>query len=74
MAGKFRGFKALLYAAAVVYPALIFYFLVIRKTQIRILSLFVIAFALLAFITGTSKKKATEDRAAFFGVLCSFSA
>ena len=50
--------KALFYASALVYPALVFYFLVIRNTPIRMLSLFVIAFALVAFIAGTSKKKA----------------
>ena len=60
--------KALFYVAAVVYPVLIFYFLVIRKTPIRMLSLFVIAFALIAFITGTSKKKAKEDRSRCFGL------
>lgn len=50
--------KILLYAASVIYPILVFYFLVIQKTPIRLLSLFVMAFALLAFIAGTSKKKA----------------
>ena len=49
--------KALFYAASVIYPGLVFYFLVIRKTPVRLLSLFVMAFALLAFILGTSKKK-----------------
>ena len=57
-APKIRGVaKVLLGMAAVVYPGLIFYFLVIRKIQIRQLSLFVMAFAVIAFITATSKKK-----------------
>jgi len=47
-----------LYAAAVVYPFLVFYFLVIRKAPIRVFSLFVMAFAVVIFITTTSKKKA----------------
>ena len=61
MRPRFRGIsKILLYAAGVVYPGLVFYFLVIRKTPIRVLSLFVIAAALFAFIAGSSKKKAIE--------------
>ena len=43
--------------AAVLYPALVYYSLVIRNIPIRHLSLFVIIFALAAFIAGTSKKK-----------------
>ena len=59
MASKFKHILRFpFYAAAAVYPLLVFYFLVIRKTHIRQLSLFVIAIALFAFITGTSKKKA----------------
>ena len=69
MAGKFRFLtKALFSAAAVVYPVLVFYFLVIRKTPIRMLSLFVIAFALIAFIAGTSKKKVNEALSLYFGL------
>jgi hypothetical protein len=49
--------KALFFILSVIYPAVVFYFLVIRKTPLRQLSLFVIAFALLVFIAGTSKKK-----------------
>jgi uncharacterized membrane protein len=57
MPHKFRLLtRAFFYAAAAVYPALVFYFLVIRKTGIRTLSLFVIAFALTAFVLATSKK------------------
>jgi len=73
MAVKFRYLtKALFYAAAAVYPALIFYFLVIRKTPIRMLSLFVTAFALIAFIAATAKKKAKEGLSPCFGPRCSF--
>ena len=73
MAGKFRGFpRVLFYAAAVVYPGLIFYFLVIRKTGIRTFSLFVISFALLVFITASSKKKVKENRSLYSGILSSF--
>jgi len=72
MQGKFRIFgRALFFIAALAYPALIFYFLVIRKTGIRTLSLFVIAFALAAFVLATSKKKALL-RSRFFGIPCSF--
>ena len=49
--------KVLIGIFAALYPAIIFYFLVIRKTGVRVLSLFVMAFALLAFITATSRKK-----------------
>ena len=57
MAFKFRHIlNVLFYSVSIIYPALVFYFLVIRGTHIRILSLFVMAFALLSFIGGTSKK------------------
>jgi len=49
--------KALFVAISVIYPVVVFYFLVIRKIPLRQLSLLVIAFALLAFLAGTSKKK-----------------
>jgi hypothetical protein len=59
MAVRFRSILNVLFvAAAIIYPVLIFYFLVIQKTPLRMLSLFVMAFALLAFVAGTSKKKA----------------
>ena len=75
MAGKFSFLtKALFSAAAVVYPILVFYFMVIRKTPIRMVSLFVIAFALIAFISGTSKKKITGDQKHFSGLPPFFSA
>jgi len=58
MTSRFRRIpKFLFFIAAALYPALIFYFLVIRKTPLRMFSLFVIGFALLVFIAGTSKKK-----------------
>ena len=73
MASKFSLVpRILVCTAAVVYPAFIFYFLVIHKTPIRLLSLFVIGFALLAFIGATSKKKATENIIPFFGPPFSF--
>lgn len=43
--------------SAVLYPALVYYFLVIRNIPLRHFSLFIIAFALIAFIVGTSRKK-----------------
>ncbi|MCL2129382.1 MAG: hypothetical protein FWH35_03410 [Treponema sp.] len=59
MSAKFRFLLRILFiAAAVMYPILVFYFLAIKKTPIQALSIFVIAFALLAFIIGTAKKKA----------------
>jgi len=48
--------KVLFSVISVIYPVVVFYFLVIRKTPLRQLSLFVIAFALLAFIVGTSTR------------------
>jgi uncharacterized membrane protein/acyl-coenzyme A synthetase/AMP-(fatty) acid ligase len=67
MASKFRGIpKVLFFIAAALYPALIFYFLVIRKTPIRLFSIFVIGFALLVFITGTSGGKKTKGFSFFW--------
>jgi len=43
--------------AAVLYPAFVFYFLVMRKTPLRMFSLFIIAFAFFAFIIRTSSNK-----------------
>jgi uncharacterized membrane protein/acyl-CoA synthetase (AMP-forming)/AMP-acid ligase II/3-hydroxymyristoyl/3-hydroxydecanoyl-(acyl carrier protein) dehydratase len=61
MASKLRGIpKVLFFTAAALYPALIFYFLVIRKTPLRLFSLFVVVFALFVFITGTSVKSKTK--------------
>jgi uncharacterized membrane protein/acyl-coenzyme A synthetase/AMP-(fatty) acid ligase len=60
MAFRFRGSsKFLFYIVAALYPALIFYFLVIRKTPLRMFSLVIVVFALFLFITGTSRKKET---------------
>jgi uncharacterized membrane protein/acyl-CoA synthetase (AMP-forming)/AMP-acid ligase II/3-hydroxymyristoyl/3-hydroxydecanoyl-(acyl carrier protein) dehydratase len=57
MAPKFRSItKVIFFITAAMYPALIFYFLVIRKIPLRLFSLFIAAFALLAFVTGTSAK------------------
>ena len=62
-AHRFRGFsKVFFYVFAAIYPVFVFYFLVIRKTPIRTLSLFVIAFALFAFIAVTSQKKSETTR------------
>jgi len=49
--------KAFFAIAAVLYPAFVFYFLVVRKTPLRLFSLFIAAFALVAFITRTSSSK-----------------
>ena len=69
MSGKFRFLtKTLFFTAAVAYPAMIFYFLAIRKTPVRIFSLFVIAFALVVFITVSSKKKAKKDPFRYSGI------
>jgi hypothetical protein len=46
--------KILFYSASVIYPLLVFYFLVIQRIQIKQLSFFIIAVALFAFIAGTS--------------------
>ena len=66
--------KILLYAATVMYPVLVFYFMVIQKTPVRLLSLFVMAFALFAFIAGTSKKKAVGGQPPSHGLPSSSSA
>jgi hypothetical protein len=52
--------RILFITVSVAYPVLIFYFLVIHKTPLRLLSLFIIALAMLAFITATAKKKASR--------------
>jgi VIT1/CCC1 family predicted Fe2+/Mn2+ transporter len=62
--------KALFYVLSVLYPAAVFYFLVIRKTALRQLSLFVIAFALLAFIAGTSSGDSKKKFLPLFGRAC----
>jgi len=67
MAFGFKGIsKGFFYISAALYPGLIFYFLVIRKTSLRYISLFVIAFALLAFIAGTSRQKDGGRGISFF--------
>lgn len=58
--------KIFIYSAAALYPGFIFYFLVIRKTPLRQFSLFVMAFALLAFVSGTSSKKKTKSLSFFW--------
>ena len=58
---------------AVLYPALVYYFLVIRGISLRHLSLFIIAFALVAFIAATSKKKSLFHGSIILfgvGILC----
>ena len=73
MAFKLRSIsKALFFIVSLVYPVAVFYLLVIKKAPIRLLSLFVMAFALIAFIAGTSKKKLKLSH--FYGVPCSSSA
>jgi uncharacterized membrane protein/acyl-CoA synthetase (AMP-forming)/AMP-acid ligase II len=71
--------KVLFVIAAVLYPAFIYYFLVIRKIPLRLFSLFIIAFAVLAFLNGTSAKKDKSTGVSMFrnslillglGVLC----
>jgi uncharacterized membrane protein/acyl-CoA synthetase (AMP-forming)/AMP-acid ligase II len=67
MASKFRGiFRVLFFIAAALYPGLIFYFLVIRKIPLRLFSLFVMAFALFIFITGTSVRNKTKGVSFFW--------
>lgn len=45
---------------AALYPFLVFYFLVIRKTPLRLVSLFLTGFALTLFLAATGKKKRPE--------------
>jgi len=67
MASKFRSIaKTLFFITAALYPGLIFYFLVIRKTPLRLFSLFVVVFALLVFIAGTSAKSKTKGLSFFW--------
>ena len=80
MASGFRKiFKALFFLSAALYPAFVYYFLMIRKIPLRQFSLFVISFALFAFITGTSREKGEKKGASFLrnsllllavGILC----
>ena len=78
MPKKLRIFlNILFYAAAVIYPVLVFYFLVILKAPVRVFSLFVIAFALIIFVAVTSKKKAKKkliQSPGCFGLPCCLSA
>ena len=71
--------KVLFVIAAVLYPACIYYFLVIRRIPLRTFSLFIIAFAFLAFLSGTSAKKDKSSGISIFrnslvllglGILC----
>ena len=58
MAFKFRSIpKVFYYVVAALYPVLVYFFLVIHKTPSRVFSLFVIAFALFAFVTGAKKNR-----------------
>jgi len=67
MPSKFRSIaKVFFFIAAALYPAFIFYFLVIRKIPLRIFSLFVVVFALIVFIAGTSKKSKTKGISFFW--------
>ncbi|MDR2096831.1 MAG: hypothetical protein LBP76_15110 [Treponema sp.] len=52
-----RILPGLFYTTAVLYPVLMFYFLVIRKIPVRLFSLIVIAIAAVWFISLTAKKK-----------------
>ena len=57
MIPKFRGIaKVFFFFIPALYPVLVFYFLVVRKIPLRMFSLFIMAFAFLAFITRTSRK------------------
>ena len=49
--------SVILVITAALYPALVYYFLVIRNIPIRHFSLFVITIALITFLVGTSRKK-----------------
>jgi len=50
---------------AVLYPAFVFYFLVVRKIPLRLFSLFIAAFAMIAFITRTSSSKGKANGNSF---------
>ena len=73
MAGKLRFLtKALFITATAIYPVVIFYLLVIRDTPIRTMSPFVMAFALIAFITATSDKSKKRPVSLFWTSLLLF--
>ena len=58
MASGFKKISKVLFViAGVLYPAFIYYFLVIRKIPLRLFSIFIIAFALIAFISATTSKE-----------------
>jgi len=71
----------LFFIVLALYPLFIFYFLAIRGIPLRLFSLFIIAIAFLAFITGTSSPKSKNGGIVFFrtslpllglGLLCLF--
>ena len=61
--------KALFFLAAALYPALVFYFITVRNMPLRQFSLFVIAFAVFAFVAGTSRRGAARGTPFFRGSL-----
>jgi len=70
-----RLITVLLFAAMLVYPALVYYSLVIRKIPIQQFSLFVVIFAVFAFIIVTTQKKSVGYNFLILfcvGILCLF--
>jgi uncharacterized membrane protein/acyl-coenzyme A synthetase/AMP-(fatty) acid ligase/3-hydroxymyristoyl/3-hydroxydecanoyl-(acyl carrier protein) dehydratase len=67
MPSKFRNItKVLFFIIAALYPAFIFYFLVIKKIPLRLFSIFIVVFALIVFIAGTSGKKEKKGLSFFW--------
>jgi hypothetical protein len=54
--------KVFFYIAAVVYPLLVFLFLAVFKTPLRLVSIFVMLLGAVYFLAATSKKKSPRAR------------
>ena len=68
----FRKCSILFNVVLAVYPILIFYFLIIQKTPIRIFSLFTMALALFGFVVGILKESDKKYDSAFWNSLLLF--
>jgi hypothetical protein len=59
--------KVFFYIAAAVYPALVFFFLVVLKIPLRSFSIFVILAGFAYFLLGTREKGAAKKKRVFSG-------
>ena len=59
-------FNILFNAVLVLYPILVFYFLIIQKVPVRIFSLFTLALALFGFVAGISNRNGKKFELSFW--------